>query len=40
MITLLLAFIEAKYNGNFSWLYLGTVTIDLHLIKGIFNIDL
>lgn len=40
MITLLLAFIEVKYNGYFSWLYLGTVMIDLSLIEWIRNVNL
>ncbi|MDD7410150.1 hypothetical protein [Fusobacterium gastrosuis] len=40
MITLLLAFIESKYNGYFYYLYTGTVAIDLYFIKGIFKIDL
>ncbi len=32
MITLLLAYISAKYNIEFDYLYLGTVIIDLGLI--------
>ncbi len=33
MITLLLAFIEAKYKANFSLLYLVTFIIDLEIVE-------
>lgn len=33
MITLLLAFIEAKYKVNFTSLYLVTFIIDLEIVK-------
>lgn len=37
MITLLLAIVDAKYNGGFTALYLGSVVIDLAIIEGYFK---
>lgn len=38
MITLLLAFMDAKYKANFSLLYLLTFIIDLEILELIYEI--
>lgn len=37
MFTVILAFIDANYNINFDYLYLGTFIIDLEMFKTIMN---